>query len=83
MSIIRTYSHSVTILAHSFAYFEKHEFCILITEELWQREIYILRHTNSSQKELRFIAHKNKGLSYFLFKFRRMQIIDKHTGLRV
>ena len=35
------YSHSLTTLTNSLSYFEKHELCVLITDELWQCEIYI------------------------------------------
>jgi hypothetical protein len=83
MSKIRTYSHSMTILVHSFPYSEKHEFCILINDELWQVVIYIFRHTNSSKKEIRLIDPKNKRLPYFLLMFGRPQIDDKHAGLKV
>jgi len=72
----------VTILAHSFACFEKYELCILIIEELWQCVVYIFRHKISSQKKVCLIASKNNGLPYFLLKFSR-EFIDKKADLKV
>ena len=86
MSIKRKYSHSMTIMADSFAFlhlFRKHAFCNLIIEEVWQCVLYRVRHTNSSQKELCLIVPKNKRPPYFLLMFGRPQIIDKNTGLKV
>ena len=83
MSRTRKYSHSLTNLEHSLAFFEKHEVCILIKEELCQCVLYIVRYTNSSEKELRLIAPKNTRIPYFLLMFGRRQIIDKHTDLKI